>query len=305
MNPKAVIDIGTNTINLLIASRHDEGFIMEFFDRIPAKLGKGGMNGNRLTAEAMERGLAALEEHLISCDEHEVGEIIVTATSAVRNAENRQEFIELVFNEYGLEVDVIDGDRESDLIWKGVRMTGLAMDETILIMDIGGGSTEFIVARDDDLIWQQSYKLGVTRLKERFDAADPFTEADAQKIREAIRHELEDLWIEGTRSKVKTLVGASGSFNSIDLMLALGDIESLPEVRHRMDMEQYHRLSSMVRSSPYARRSAIPGLVPDRVDTIPYAFLLIDEVLEQLKIEDLWRSSYALKEGLMAEMFGG
>jgi exopolyphosphatase/guanosine-5'-triphosphate,3'-diphosphate pyrophosphatase len=304
VNPKAVIDIGTNTINLLIASYHEEGFVMELFERIPAKLGQGGMQDGLLTEAAMERGLDALADHLDTCEDFNVEEILVTATSAVRSAENRQEFIDSVWEELGLDINVIDGEREAELIWKGVRMTGLAEEEAILVMDIGGGSTEFIIAQGEEVMWKKSYDLGVTRLKERFKASDPITEQELTKIKEELRADMEELWIEGTSAKVKTLVGASGSFNSIDLMLALGDVESLPEVRHRMDLTQYARLSHKVAISNYARRSAIPGLVPDRVDTIPYSFILIDMVLDILGINEMWRSSYALKEGLMAEMFG-
>jgi exopolyphosphatase/guanosine-5'-triphosphate,3'-diphosphate pyrophosphatase len=303
---KAVIDIGTNTINLLVVSAASEGFLMEYFERIPARLGEGGMMSNQLTDEAMSRGLHAICEHVDTCADWKVDheDIRITATSAVRSARNRQEFIDCVKDETGLDIEVIDGQREAELIWKGVRLTGLLEEGPALIMDIGGGSTEFILADGEQVHWMKSYDLGVTRLKERFNASDPFTTVDELGIRAVLEVELSELWEAFAAFPVQALIGASGSFNSIDLMLAVGDYESLPEVKHRISVSGYKKLSLDLRRKDRAKRAAIPGLIPDRVDTMPYSALLIDIVIEKLGIELMWRSSYALKEGLVSESIG-
>ena len=308
MNPepnprKAVIDIGTNTINLLVVSATTEGFLIEYFERSPARLGEGGMMSNQLTDEAMSRGLHAICEHVNTCEDWKVDhdDIRVTATSAVRSAHNRQEFIDCVKDETGLDIEVIDGQREAELIWKGVRLTGLLEEAPALIMDIGGGSTEFILANGEQVHWMMSYDLGVTRLKERFNASDPFTTAGESGMKAAIEEELTELWEAFATFPVQSLIGASGSFNSIDLMLAVGDYESLPEVKNRISVSEYRKLSLDLRRKDRPLRAAIPGLIPDRVDTMPYSVLLVDIVIDRLGIDRMWRSSYALKEGVVSE----
>lgn len=299
-----MIDIGTNTINLLIVSPEVDGFKTEFFDRDPAKLGEGGMMTSTLTEAAMGRGINALAKHKQMCKQWGVGQsdIKVTATSAVRSARNREAFVSQVLDETGLEIEVIDGQREAELIWKGVRYTGLLDKGPALIMDIGGGSTEFIIAEANQVRWMKSYDLGVTRIKEYFKANDPFTEADEVHMQARLEAALSELRHEIKAYPVKSLIGASGSFNSVVLMLAEGDRESLLSVQNEIPMTDYQALSLKLRRTGMSERAVIPGLIPDRVDTMPYAVLLIDYVTESLGLEKMWRSSYALKEGLVSEM---
>jgi exopolyphosphatase / guanosine-5'-triphosphate,3'-diphosphate pyrophosphatase len=294
----AVIDIGTNTINILVASKNSNGFHTEFFDRIPAKLGKGGMEEGILTDEAMQRGLEALSTHRDSCKLHGVHQVKVTATSAVRSASNGQDFVKKVKEKLNLEIEIIDGDREADLIWKGVRLTGLLDQERGLIMDIGGGSTEFILADANQVYWKKSYDLGVTRLAERFKAPDPFTEQAEKQM----MSDMQEVWEALARYPTQRLIGASGSFNSLSMILAEGRIEELHPIHESIDMHSYVSLSEKLRRSLFQERESILGLVPDRVDTIPYSVLLIDTMLKNSDLNKMLRSSYALKEGLMGEM---
>ncbi len=298
----AVIDIGTNTIKLLIARQEGNLFKSEHFNRLPAQLGKGGMESGCITPEAIQRGMDILSQFNADCISREVDTIKVTATSAVRSASNGMDFVKKVKDEIGLEIEVIDGDREAELIWKGVRLTGLLDAEPSLIMDIGGGSTEFIIADSKEVIWKKSYDLGVTRIAERFKAPDPFDEASEAKMILELEEDMEELWQALHFHPVKCLIGASGSFNSVSLMLAQGDEASLPEIWEQIDINEYSFLSDRLRRSDFESRSRIPGLVPDRVGTIPYSALLIDILLKKGQMSTLYRSTYALKEGLMGEL---
>ena len=255
-----------------------------------------------LTEEAMNRGLDALQTHKENCEKHQVSAIKVIATSAVRSASNGADFVKRVKEELGLEIEVIDGEREAELIWKGVRLTGLLDHEVGLIMDIGGGSTEFILADAEQVHWKRSYDLGVTRLAERFQAPDPFTEPAEREMNEALIEELEELWTALRAAPCQRLIGASGSFNSISTMLVEGDLGKVLPIHQAIDVRAYETLSLTLRRSRFHQRYAIPGLVPDRVDTIPYSVLLIDTVLASQPLWTIERSSYALKEGVMAEM---
>jgi exopolyphosphatase/guanosine-5'-triphosphate,3'-diphosphate pyrophosphatase len=301
-NRIAVIDIGTNTINLLVAEMPNGVVQTHHFSRIPARLGAGGMQEGVLTDAAMQRGLKAILQHQSDCRAEEVSRIKVTATSAVRTASNATVFTDLIKHETGLDIEVIGGEREAELIWKGVRLTGLLDDGPGLIMDIGGGSTEFILADAERVFWMKSYRLGVTRLMERFKAPDPFTLASELAMKEEISRELLELKAAFEDCKVKRLIGASGSFNSIDLMLFGGDESAVPLIKNRLPLADYHTLSAQLRNMPSAGRASIPGLIADRVDTIPYSALLIDLILEQYDLDEVWRSSYALKEGVLSEL---
>jgi exopolyphosphatase/guanosine-5'-triphosphate,3'-diphosphate pyrophosphatase len=299
----AVIDIGTNTIKLLIARKDGQHFISEHFDRLPAKLGKGGMKKGILTDDAIQRGMNILAQFKTDCETRGVDNIKVTATSAVRSASNGMEFVAKVKDEIGLDIEVIGGEREAELIWKGVKLTGLLDGDLGLIMDIGGGSTEFILADNEEVIWKKSYDLGVTRLAERFNSPDPFDSISEKKMTTELDEDMSELWQMLRFHPVKSLIGASGSFNSISLMLAQGEEDSVPEVWEQIEIDRYRFLSERLRRSDFDTRYTIPGLVPDRVDTIPYSTLLIDLVLKKGQIKSLYRSTYALKEGLMGEMF--
>ncbi|NND94878.1 MAG: phosphatase [Flavobacteriales bacterium] len=298
----AVIDIGTNTMKLLIARKEGHHFISEHFDRLPAKLGKGGMKKGILTEDAIQRSIEILSQFKTDCETRKVDRIKVTATSAVRSASNGREFVAQVKTDLGLEIEVIDGEREADLIWKGVKLTGLLDGDIGLIMDIGGGSTEFILADNEEVIWKKSYDLGVTRIAERFQSPDPFDTASEMKMNSELDKDMSELWQILRYHPVKRLIGASGSFNSISLMLAQGEEDLVPEVWEQIEIDRYKFLSERLRRSDFDTRSVIPGLVPDRVDTISYSALLIDLVLKKGKIQALYRSTYALKEGLMDEI---
>ncbi len=300
--PIAVIDIGSNTINLLIAEITEEGFDRLHFERIPAKLAKGGMKDNRLTDEAMERGFQALKRHRVACEIAQVQRLKITATSAVRSASNGQEFVDRIKRELDLDIEVIDGNREAELICKGVNLTGLLDDGPALIMDIGGGSTEFILADEEEIFWMKSYDLGVTRLMERFAASDPFTESQEGMMNEALTTDMSELWEVLERFPVKRMIGASGSFNSINLMLAKGDIDKVDPVYDEIDLTLYSELSHTLRRSNSEVRKEIVGLVADRVETIPYSALMIDLVLKHAEINTIHRTTFALKEGVLSEM---
>jgi len=298
----AVIDIGTNTINLLVAESLGAEFKTLFFERIAAKLGKGGMASGRLTEEAMQRGLDALRVHKVHCKNFQVQDLRITATSAVRSAQNGMDFVAKVKQEFDWEIEVIDGQREAELIWKGVKLTGLLDTGSGLIMDIGGGSTEFILADAKGVNWMKSYDLGVTRLAERFMAHDPFSKEEERSMKRALEEDLKELWKAMESFPCERLIGASGSFNSLSAILAGGILNEQHSICEEIDIQAYSELSARIRSLPFEEREAILGLVPDRVDTIPYSVLLIDTVLDQLDIKEMTRSSYALKEGLMGEM---
>ena len=164
----AVLDFGTNTFNLLIVERKDRSFHILHTSKQPVKLGKGGIQTNRITPDAFERGFVAIQNHMETISHYHVDEIRAFATSAIRNAENGEKFAEEVYHKFGFRVRIIPGEREAELIYKGVRQVVPMDDSNVLILDIGGGSIEFIICNRFGIVWKHSFELGMARVVELF-----------------------------------------------------------------------------------------------------------------------------------------
>ncbi|RZK66642.1 MAG: hypothetical protein EOO85_26565, partial [Pedobacter sp.] len=196
----AVMDLGTNTFHLIIAevtgisdatgfpnvadsansanSTGKEPRIL-FKTNLPVKLGEGKINENLIIPEAFERGIKALQEFKKEIDKHGVGIVKAIATSALRSANNGQEFVAAAKEKAGIDISIIDGDQEAIYIYEGVKATGL-IDSTSLIMDIGGGSTEFILCDAEGIVWKKSYNIGAARLQQAYFQSDPISREDQE-----------------------------------------------------------------------------------------------------------------------------
>ena len=181
MAKKAVIDIGTNTFNLLIAEVSQNTFDILHSEKEGVALGMGGINDDRISDDAFERGIACLLRFKSACDAHGIEVIKAFGTSALRGAKNREAFIQECFNTSGIKVEVISGDQEAQLIYEGVRWS-YDFAEPSVVMDIGGGSTEFIFADKGGVSEKKSFDIGVSRIFQEFELNDPYSQIDTQKI---------------------------------------------------------------------------------------------------------------------------
>jgi exopolyphosphatase/guanosine-5'-triphosphate,3'-diphosphate pyrophosphatase len=302
----AIIDLGTNTFNLLVAERDVAGTLRVLLSEETAvHLGRAGIEKGLIAEDAFERGLAALDRCATTAKGHGVDRIAGFGTSALRNAKNGPAFVREAFDRFGIRIDVIPGGEEAGLILDGVRQAVAFGTKPMLVMDIGGGSIEFILATDKALMWKQSFELGVTRLRERFPTTDPMPIADQLRIGEHLDFHLEPLWAVMDRHWPDTLVGSAGSFDTLAAMISGGEGRTLapedltlPFTHIALDALK-DRLMGMAR----AERLHVPGLPEHRVDTIPYALIAIERVLMR-GITALRWSRYALKEGAAARMLG-
>ncbi len=144
-----IIDMGTNTFNLLI---EDEGGQVYYNDKIPVKLGQGGIDHNHIAPPAFQRGLDALSRFRTICTEKGAEQIFAFATSAIRSADNGQQFVEEVEEQTGIRTNIIDGDREAMFIYEGVKHAITIGKSPVLIVDIGGGSTEAVIADEKGVL---------------------------------------------------------------------------------------------------------------------------------------------------------
>ena len=302
----AIIDLGTNTFNLLICDKKDESQKTIFKNKIAVKLGEGGIDIGIIAHAPYQRGIKALEDHLNTIKEYDVDKVRAFATSAIRSTKNGADFVSEVFEKLALKIEVIDGDKEAELIYQGVRKAIPFDLDYKLIMDIGGGSTEFIIANAEGVQWKKSYQLGVSRLKELFKPKDPITQEEIQTIEHHLKSELKDL-IENIQTfPCKTLIGSSGSFDTLVEMIGFkfNNLE-LKNKKPSCDihLEHYKWAQDFLIQSTLSERLNTKGIVTMRADMIVLSVIFINFILREFDIKKMIRSKYALKEGAMHYYF--
>ncbi len=301
----AVIDCGTNTFNLLIAHQQENGMpIKKISTRSAVKLGEGGINKGFISATAFERGVSALVEFNKIIKKECVQNVLAFGTSALRDASNGSDFISEVIKKTGIEIKLIDGNNEAELIYFGNRLA-LPMNENIsLIMDIGGGSNEFILANNTTIFWKQSFKLGAARLLEKFNPEDPISETTISNLDNYLSEQLVDLFEAIRIYKPIELIGSSGAFDSIIEMIC-GELEGEPlldgKTGYIVDIENFYIIYDKIIASTILERKNIKGLLPMRVDMIVISCFLIHHILKNCNLRKIRVSTYSLKEGALWE----
>jgi exopolyphosphatase/guanosine-5'-triphosphate,3'-diphosphate pyrophosphatase len=304
----ALIDLGTNTFHLLIVempTTPGEKPLPLLRTKAGVRLGEGGISKGIIAPEAYARALHTLAGFKEEIELHEVTEIRATATSAMRVTKNGPDLVRDIFEQTGIRVDVIPGDREAELICQGVRQAVDLGTEPHLIMDIGGGSVEFIVANQATIFWKQSFEIGAQRLLDKFfpDPSGVFPAAAVEAEQQYLSTVLEPLIEALQRYKPVSLVGASGSFDSLaDMQLGQLRTDSQQPPHTELAMSSFQQSFRHLLSGNHEQRVAIPGILPMRADMLVVASVIIDYVLGISGITRIQTSAYALKEGLLAEM---
>lgn len=301
----AILDFGTNTFNLLIAERKDRSFNILHSSKQPVKLGRGGIQINRITPDAFERGFIAIQNHMEIIARFEVDEIRAFATSAIRNAANGEQFVEDVYRKFGFRVRVIPGHREAELIYKGVRRAIALNEENVMILDIGGGSNEFIICNKNGIIWKHSFELGMARVMELFSLSDPITSEEVRALESYFNEGLAPLLEAAEEFKPHTLIGASGSFDTFHSLIRnrLG-LERDRLHGREIPMKEYNKLHRILLDSSLEERKAMPGMEPVRVEMIVAASIFVSFVSHACNIRYIYHSEFALKEGVISELVG-
>nr|WP_320118259.1 phosphatase [uncultured Marinifilum sp.] len=298
----SVIDLGTNTFNLLVAEYcgAEKPKILHR-SKYPTKIGKGGINSNRITEEAIERAKSAFDEIDKISKLHDVSNTIAFATSAIRTAENGDEFVNMLQKKYNVSIEIISGDKEAELIYAGTKNSIKLNHEPIAILDIGGGSNEIIIANEEKIFWKKSYPLGMTRLLEKFNPSDPIQKGEIKDIEAYLKEQLTDLIEAIELHSVKTLIGSSGSFDTFkQILLAEGQhLNGLPETQFEIKLKDFFRLHQNFINSNLDERKAIKGMDPVRVELMVIASIFINHLVKETGFSKLYQSSYALKEGAL------
>ncbi|WP_428657371.1 phosphatase [Runella sp.] len=305
----AIIDLGTNTFHLLIIEKSAERITPVFKTLVPAKIGKSGINQGIITEEATQRALNVLKQFRQKIDEYgvELSNTKAIGTSAIRNAKNAEDFCTTVQRETGITIEVISGDREAELIYQGVRQGIDLGDKMSVIMDIGGGSVEFIICNASRVFRKQSFEIGGQRLLEQFVLTDPISPSAIQRMHTYFQEQLLPLVNAAHQYAPQTLVGSSGSFDTLtdmDFMHRLGHLPDPQQTSFEISQEEFARAYHLLTTQSHDERMTIPGMIELRVDMIVPSVVLIHHVLKSLNISRIRSTTYALKEGIMEWVTG-
>ena len=279
-----------------------EGDQTLFKTKIAVKLGEGGITNNFIAEEPYRRGLAALKKHIETIKHYKVERTLAFATSAIRSATNGAVFVKEVKKKLGLNIEVIDGNQEAELIYLGVQQALDLGQENNLIMDIGGGSTEFIICNKNEIFWKHSFQLGASRLLEKFQTKDPISSQEVLKLEEYLETSLNLLWDAMEKHPCNILVGSSGSFDTLAELIAhqLHEPAILNEkTTHNFNLKDYFSLHHTLLKSDLKERLNMQGMAPMRADMIVIASIFIHYLLQKKEIAKMKLSTYALKEGVL------
>ncbi len=302
----AVIDLGTNTFNLLIVDSDKNGtYSILVNEKLPVKLGAGGIGKRIITPEAVERGIAALKEQKKTIDNYHTDHIHAFATSAIRSADNGKEFADRIKKEVGINLEIITGEKEAELIFKGISQSVPLDDEKILVLDIGGGSNELIIGDKNRIYWKKSFNLGIARLLESFEPSDPITHSEITLVESFLESELQSLFSAVREHQPSTMIGASGSFDSFRSMIELSSTEAINQISSSavsINMKAFNDLHKRLVASTFEERKQMKGLEPMRIEMIVLAAIFTKFTMEKCSIKQLIQSDYALKEGVIKDL---
>jgi exopolyphosphatase/guanosine-5'-triphosphate,3'-diphosphate pyrophosphatase len=303
----AVMDLGTNTFHLMIAEVADGDFNEIARDHIAVKLGEGGINRGFIQHNAFDRGIAAMERFSKQIQQHQVKQVKAIATSALRNASNGDEFITTVKERTGIAIEIIDGIKEATYIYEGVKASGCLSASNSLIMDIGGGSIEFIICTDKTILWKQSFEIGAARLIERFHQIDPIPAKSIHELHHYLDETLKELLEAAQHIRLDKLIGSAGAFETFAEVIELENQDSfdVKQVKtYDFDLSDLIRITDVLIASSNQQRKAMKGIISLRVDMIVVASIVTCYMMDKLHIEHVGMSTYSLKEGVMAGLAG-
>ena len=300
----AGVDIGTLTCRLLIADLLPGGRLKEVrSDRRILRLGEGVDQTKQLSAAAMDRVLCCLREWREMIDASHVDAAAVVATSAVRDAENRDEFLDRVKREADFEIELLSGEEEARRTMLGIR-SGLPVGVTdVLALDIGGGSTEFILDRPGQKPVVQSIDVGVVRLCERLLQHDPPTDDEVRQAREWVARETKSAVADMGSYQTSTFVGTAGTITSLAAMAQkLPAYEPARIHNYTLKLSTIQELEQTLLSRKKADRAGLPGLEKGREEVIAAGAIIIRTIMETLGMPSVLVSDLGLREGVLIDL---
>ena len=300
----AVMDLGTNTFHLLIARGSTSNPEELYRTTVPVRLGEGGINNGIIQPVAYKRGIDTMHEFSERIKEHNALVVKAIATSALRSAANGKDFTDEVKAKTGILIETINGDREAEYIYEGVKAGGCLSKQTSLILDIGGGSVEFIIGNEDGITWKQSFEIGAARMLDKFHRTDPIPEASISEMNAYLEQSLTPFFEAAKNIRIDNIIGSSGSFETFAALVELrkgNPFELKNNPKYKFDLQEFIQITDWLIQSSHQERTNTKCIIPVRVDMIVSASLITRFVMKKLKIDHVVMTVNSLKEGVLAE----
>lgn len=298
----AAIDVGTNSFHLIIVSVDHRGIMQVFYkEKEVVRLGCCAGDMKELQEDAIQRGIDALNRFALLAHS-ESAEICAVATSAVREAANKEDFVQRVNKETGISIEVVSGIEEGRLIYLGAIHALPIENQKVLIIDIGGGSTETIIGFKGEVKYIHSEKLGAIRINQQFFPDGNISDESINSCRDYIKGSWAPTMKRLIEIGFETVIGTSGTIINLVIMALLARNETLPEELNGNSVSREELLNIIGEIISYKtseERKLIPGLDPTRADIIVGGALIIENAIKSLNIQSITISSYALREGIV------
>jgi exopolyphosphatase/guanosine-5'-triphosphate,3'-diphosphate pyrophosphatase len=303
----AAIDIGTNSFHLVISKIYKNGtFKVLTRDKEVVRLGNSSKDMKYLSAEKIECGISALRRFKMVCDAFKAGEIRAVATSATREAINKKVFIDKVLEETGIKIEVVSGIEEARLIYLGVLQALPVYNKKILLIDIGGGSTEFLIGEKGDVLYANTAKVGAVRVTERF-----FSE---RKIKNSLINECR-LYVKSLINPVvrvikkynfEEAVGTSGTILTLGTMiLSDSSSEINPDFsvnNYSFSKDAFHSITKMLfKCESVSEIKEIKGVESERADILVAGAIILEQIFNEFNLKEITISGTALREGIVLD----
>ena len=297
------IDIGTNSMRLLIADYKNNKIENRKKYINITRIGQGVDDKGYITEEALERNLNALKEFADKCIEEKCEKVYCMGTSALRDSKNGQDFVNRAKELTNIDVKIICGEEESNLGFMGV-LEGAGGDKSnyILVLDIGGGSTEFIVGNEDGIKFCKSENVGALRMTEKFITTDPISDEEFNKMSDFIEKTISSTLDKIKGMHVSKLVGIGGAITSLSAMNQQLEVYSMEKVHNSVvTKKDLEKILQNLKKMTLSDKKMLKGLQPKRADIITSGVKILHIIMEKLEFEEIMISEYDNLEGLMCQ----
>jgi exopolyphosphatase/guanosine-5'-triphosphate,3'-diphosphate pyrophosphatase len=306
---RAVIDVGTNSVKILVAEvrNRDVQPILEKSEQ--TRLGSGFYETRVLQSEAVRQTAEAIRNFATDARAAGASQIRVVATSAARDAVNRDHLISEVRRVSGMELEIISGEQEAEWVFRGVTTDPQLLGHKLLILDVGGGSTEFIIGQGEHHVFRQSFDVGSVRLFEKLKPVDPPSPADLEKCRSSlnaffidqIAPTLEKLLEHSARDKVRLIATGGAATILARIQFQLLDYDRAQIEGRCISRERVNAWMQRLWNEPLASRKIIAGMPSKRADIIPMGVAIYEAVMEHFKFSEMHITTRGLRFGALLE----
>jgi exopolyphosphatase/guanosine-5'-triphosphate,3'-diphosphate pyrophosphatase len=299
----AVIDLGTNTFNLLICKIFNNSYTILHNSKVSPKIGKEGIHLGILTDQAIERGLKGIETLYSVITSFNCEKTIAIGTSALRNAKNSKTFCSLVKQHFNIDITIINGLQEADYIFNGNKLAYNWGNKIALILDIGGGSNECIICTNSEILWKHSFENGMQRISSRVQQEYPFSEKNKTDIFDFLLETFQLLIQKAQEFNIEFLIGSSGPFDTFRDVIEIKRKQTTnSNPYYIIESQDFLDLHQSLINSNKKEIGAIAGMDESRIDLLPISSSITNFIISQLQIPQIIQSKYSLKEGVINKL---